>query len=75
MLGYQWHEKLPSFVQLQLKNQSYEPMAPNPDYSCCVGFINLSMEIQRIQVSSYLGSHMIHLRGSFTDNEREYWQF
>ena len=34
-------------LQLQLKNQSYVPMAPVPDFSCCVGFINLEIGNRR----------------------------
>ena len=34
-------------LQLQLKNQSYVPMAPVPDFSCCVGFINLEIGKRR----------------------------
>ena len=49
-------------LQLQLKNQSYVPMAPVPDFSCCVGFINLEIGKRRnlgilIQGVPSIGTH------------------
>ena len=46
-VGYQSGMKNYPHLQLQLKNQSYVPMAPVPDFSCCVGFINLEIGNRR----------------------------
>ena len=46
MLGISGMKNYPH-LQLQLKNQSYVPMAPVPDFSCCVGFINLEIGKRR----------------------------
>ena len=46
MLGISGMKNYPH-LQLQLKNQSYVPMAPVPDFSCCVGFINLEIGNRR----------------------------